>query len=69
MSKYIGTDGIRGEVANSTKTVEFTQKLGNAVGSLINQKNYPKFVIVCQVTRSSGGFLKFSLVSGLNAAG
>lgn len=34
MAKYFGTDGIRGEVANSTITVEFTQKLGNAVGSL-----------------------------------
>lgn len=69
MAKYFGTDGIRGEVANSTITAEFTQKLGNAVGSLINQKNYPKFVIVGQDTRSSGGFLKFALVSGLNAAG
>ncbi|MDE5002873.1 phosphoglucosamine mutase, partial [Francisella tularensis subsp. holarctica] len=44
-------------------------KLGNAVGSLINQKNYPKFVNVGQDTRSSGGFLKFALVSGLNSAG
>ncbi|APC92319.1 MULTISPECIES: phosphoglucosamine mutase [Francisella] len=69
MAKYFGTDGIRGEVANSTITAEFTQKLGNAVGSLINQKNYPKFVIVGQDMRSSGGFLKFALVSGLNAAG
>ncbi|MDE5005092.1 phosphoglucosamine mutase, partial [Francisella tularensis subsp. holarctica] len=66
---YFGTDGIRGEVANSTITVEFTHKLGNAVGSLINQKNYPKFVIVGQDTSSSGWFLKFALVSCLNAAG
>lgn len=69
MAKYFGTDGIRGEVGNSTITAEFTQKLGNAVGSLINNKNYSKFVIVGQDTRSSGRFLKFALVSGLNAAG
>ncbi|AIT09462.1 phosphoglucosamine mutase [Candidatus Francisella endociliophora] len=69
MGKYFGTDGIRGEVGNSTITAEFTQRLGNAVGSLINDKNYPKFVVIGQDTRSSGRVLKFALISGLNAAG
>ncbi|WP_150467504.1 phosphoglucosamine mutase [Francisella sp. SYW-9] len=69
MAKYFGTDGIRGEVGNSTITAEFMQKLGNAVGSLINDKDYPKFVVIGQDTRSSGRLLKFALVSGLNAAG
>ncbi|KEI35131.1 phosphoglucosamine mutase [Francisella sp. W12-1067] len=69
MTKYFGTDGIRGEVGNSTITAEFVQKLGNAVGSLINDKEYPKFVMVGQDTRSSSNLLKFALVSGLNAAG
>ena len=68
MAKYFGTDGIRGEVGNSTITAEFMQKLGNAVGSLINDKGYPKFVVIGQDTRSSGRLLKFALVSGLNAA-
>lgn len=69
MAKYFGTDGIRGEVGNSTITAEFMQKLGNAIGSLINDKDYPKFVVIGQDTRSSGRLLKFALVSGLNAAG
>lgn len=38
MAKYFGTDGIRGEVGNSTITAEFMQKLGNAVGSVLNDK-------------------------------
>ncbi|AJC48310.1 phosphoglucosamine mutase [Allofrancisella guangzhouensis] len=69
MAKYFGTDGIRGEVGNSAITAEFVQKLGNAVGSLINEKGYSKFVIVGQDTRGSSNLLKFALISGLNAAG
>ncbi|ASG68788.1 phosphoglucosamine mutase [Francisella halioticida] len=69
MAKYFGTDGIRGDVGNSTITAEFMQKLGNSVGSLINDKGYAKFVVIGQDTRSSGRLLKFALVSGLNAAG
>lgn len=69
MAKYFGTDGIRGEVGNSTITAEFVQKLGNAVGSLINEKKQEKLVIIGQDTRSSGDMLKFALVSGLNGAG
>ncbi len=69
MAKYFGTDGIRGEVGNSTITAEFVQKLGNAVGSLINDYKQDKLVIIGQDTRSSGDMLKFALVSGLNGAG
>ncbi|MBK2267263.1 phosphoglucosamine mutase [Francisella philomiragia] len=69
MAKYFGTDGIRGEVGKSVIKAEFMQKLGNAVGTLINDNGYPGFVIIGQDTRSSGKFLKFALVSGLNAAG
>ena len=69
MAKYFGTDGIRGEVGNSTITAEFVQRLGNAVGSLINDRKQDKLVIIGQDTRSSGDMLKFALVSGLNGAG
>ena len=69
MAKYFGTDGIRGEVGNSTITAEFVQKLGNAVGSLINDYKQDKLVIIGQDTRSSGDMLKFALVSGLSGAG
>ena len=69
MAKYFGTDGIRGEVGNSTITAEFVQRLGNAVGSLINDHNQEKLVVIGQDTRSSGDMLKFALVSGLNGAG
>ncbi|AXA34519.1 phosphoglucosamine mutase [Francisella adeliensis] len=69
MAKYFGTDGIRGEVGNSTITAEFVQKLGNAVGSVLNDKKKKKLVIIGQDTRSSGNMLKYALVSGLNGAG
>lgn len=69
MAKYFGTDGIRGEVGNSTITAEFVQKLGNAVGSLLNDRKQKKLVIIGQDTRSSGNMLKYALVSGLNGAG
>lgn len=69
MAKYFGTDGIRGEVGNSTITAEFVQKLGNAVGSLLNDRKQKKLAIIGQDTRSSGNMLKFALVSGLNGAG
>ena len=69
MAKYFGTDGIRGEVGNSIITAEFVQRLGNAVGSLINDRKQDKLVIIGQDTRSSGDMLKFALVSGLNGAG
>lgn len=69
MAKYFGTDGIRGEVGNSTITAEFMQKLGNAVGSVLNDKKKKKLVIIGQDTRSSGNMLKYALVSGLNGAG
>jgi len=69
MAKYFGTDGIRGEVGNSTITAEFVQRLGNAVGSLINDRKQEKLVIIGQDTRSSSDMLKFALVSGLSGAG
>jgi phosphoglucosamine mutase len=69
MAKYFGTDGIRGEVGNSTITAEFVQRLGNAVGSLINDRKQDRLVIIGQDTRSSGDMLKFALVSGLSGAG
>ena len=69
MAKYFGTDGIRGEVGNSTITAEFVQRLGNAVGSLINDRKQDSLVIIGQDTRSSGDMLKFALVSGLSGAG
>ena len=69
MAKYFGTDGIRGKFGESIITAEFLQKLGNAVGSLINDRNLEKSVIVGQDTRSSSNLLKYALVSGLNAAG
>jgi phosphoglucosamine mutase len=69
MAKYFGTDGIRGEVGNSTITAEFVQRLGNAVGSLINDRKQDRLVIIGQDTRSSSDMLKFALVSGLNGAG
>jgi phosphoglucosamine mutase len=70
MRKYFGTDGVRGLVGKFPITAEFAQKLGNAVGQIINEvSDKNKTVILGQDTRSSSNFIKHSIVSGLTAAG
>ncbi|APC97448.1 phosphoglucosamine mutase [Francisella frigiditurris] len=69
MRKYFGTDGIRGLVGKFPITAEFAQKLGNAVGQIIDEYKEHNLVIVGQDTRGSSDFIKYALVSGLTAAG
>ena len=70
MRKYFGTDGVRGFVGQFPITAEFAQKLGNAVGQIVSgYTESHNTVVIGQDTRSSSDFLKYSLVSGLTAAG
>ena len=70
MRRYFGTDGVRGLVGKFPITVDFALKLGNAVGQIISEcPKSNKLVIIGQDTRSSSDFIKYALVSGLNASG
>lgn len=68
MSKYFGTDGVRG-VANSELTPELAFKLGRCGGYILtNGKEAPK-VLVGRDTRVSGQLLEASIIAGLLSVG
>lgn len=71
MTKYFGTDGVRG-VANKGLKPEMAFKLGRAGGYVLTQhtENHaqPK-VLVATDTRISGTMLKDALISGLLSVG
>lgn len=70
MSKYFGTDGIRGE-ANKDLDVILITKLGLAIGKFLHQRittRKPK-VILGSDTRLSGYMIRSALSSGLTAMG
>ena len=69
MSKYFGTDGVRGE-ANVELTPELAFKLGRFGGYVLSQHeaDRPK-VFVARDTRISGEMLESALVAGLLSVG
>lgn len=69
MSKYFGTDGVRG-VANSDITPELVYKLGKCGAyALTKQKNDSAVIVVAKDTRISGDMLESSLVAGICSVG
>lgn len=67
--KYFGTDGIRGQVGeSSTVNPEFMLKLGWAIGRTLSNGKKRK-VIIGKDTRISGYMLESALEAGLSAAG
>ncbi|MGX4763642.1 phosphoglucosamine mutase [Holzapfeliella sp. JNUCC 72] len=72
MTKYFGTDGVRG-VANKELTPELAFKLGRAGGYVLTKHKAegterPK-VLVGRDTRISGEMLQYALISGLLSVG
>lgn len=72
MTKYFGTDGVRG-VANEGLTPELAFKLGRDGGYVLTQQKEdqsrrPK-VLVARDTRISGEMLEYSLIAGLLSVG
>ncbi|WOO87833.1 phosphoglucosamine mutase [Mollicutes bacterium LVI A0039] len=65
MSKYFGTDGIRGEY-NVKLTIDLAFEIGKAAGSV-----YPIGSTICigQDPRKSSSSIEFALISGLLATG
>ncbi|AKP68264.1 phosphoglucosamine mutase [Companilactobacillus ginsenosidimutans] len=72
MTKYFGTDGVRG-VANKELKPELAFKLGRAGGYVLTQhsqnENSRPRVLVARDTRISGQMLLDSLISGLLSVG
>ncbi|WP_010624187.1 phosphoglucosamine mutase [Companilactobacillus versmoldensis] len=72
MTKYFGTDGVRG-IANKGLKPEFAFKLGRAGGYVLTQhsqnENSRPRVLVARDTRISGQMLMDSLISGLLSVG
>lgn len=72
MSKYFGTDGVRG-VANKELTPELAFKLGRCGGYVLIQhekaEDYRPRVLVGRDTRISGQLLEQALIAGLLSVG
>lgn len=71
MTKYFGTDGVRG-VANETLTPELAFKLGRAGGYVLTkhqEDGQTPLVLVARDTRISGQMLADALIAGLLSVG
>ena len=69
MTKYFGTDGIRGVYGSPTMNDAFTQKVGFAIGKFLAQQSPTPLVIIGRDTRPSGASLQKSITQGLLATG
>ena len=68
MSKYFGTDGIRG-IVNKDLTPELAMEVGKAAAYILNENNKKGTVLIGRDTRISGEMLMFALTSGLISKG
>ncbi len=70
MSKYFGTDGIRGAYGSKIINEGFVQQVGLAIGKFLKERTGPNpMILVGRDTRPSGPSLQKSLIIGLNSAG
>lgn len=70
MTKYFGTDGIRGAYGAKLINEDFVQKVGFAIGKFVNkQTDSIPTILVGRDTRPSGHSLQKSITSGLSSAG
>lgn len=68
MTKYFGTDGIRGHFGDSLICPQFAYRLGCALGNYLTKIRFEKTstVVIGRDTRASGVALSDALISGLN---
>ncbi len=69
MTKYFGTDGVRGEVGKSPVTPSEILHLGWAAGRVLGARHARGRVLIGKDTRISGYLLESALEAGLSAAG
>ncbi|MGA7487525.1 MAG: phosphoglucosamine mutase [Xanthobacteraceae bacterium] len=68
VSKYFGTDGIRGR-ANGTITPELVLKVGQASGLIFRRGDHRHRVLIGKDTRLSGYMIETALVAGFTSVG
>jgi phosphoglucosamine mutase len=69
MRKYVGTDGIRGNVGTTAIRPDFLLSLGHAVGRVLKLSNPKPAFLIGRDTRVSGYMIQAALESGFLAAG
>jgi phosphoglucosamine mutase len=69
MSRYFGTDGVRGTVGQSPMTPDFVLRLGYAAGKVLSGKSKNPSVLIGKDTRISGYMIEAALEAGFSAAG
>src|SRR5450755_255376 len=68
MSKYFGTDGIRGR-ANGLITPELALKVGQAAGLVFQRGEHRHRVVIGKDTRLSGYMIEYAMVAGFTSVG
>lgn len=68
MSKYFGTDGVRGRVGEFPMTPDFAMKLGWAAGQVLGAEGIRE-VLIGKDTRASGYLLESAMEAGFSYAG
>ena len=69
MTKYFGTDGIRGKANSFPMTAQIAMKVGMAAGISFRRGNHRHRVVIGKDTRLSGYMIENALVAGFTAAG
>jgi phosphoglucosamine mutase len=69
VSKLFGTDGIRGLANQDPVTSELAFRLGRAIVQYCGSTGVPTKIVLGRDTRTSGGTLENSIVSGILSAG
>ena len=70
MTKYFGTDGIRGVYGSPHMNDSFARSVGLAIGKFLSQKSCPSpCVVIGRDTRPSGASLQQSISEGVQASG
>jgi phosphoglucosamine mutase len=70
MTKYFGTDGIRGKANEFPMKADFALRLGQAAAHIFkNKNNYRHKIVIGKDTRLSGYMFEYALVSGICSMG
>ena len=69
MSKYFGTDGIRGRANGPKMNAEIAMKVGLAAGHIFQRGEHKHQVVIGKDTRLSGYMIENAMVAGFTAAG
>ncbi|QIK95697.1 phosphoglucosamine mutase [Sphingomonas sp. HDW15A] len=69
MSKFFGTDGIRGQVNSEPMTAEIAMRVGQAAGAHFLRGDHRHRVVIGKDTRLSGYMMESAMVAGFTSVG